>query len=304
MNFEKKIRIRSLDVLNLSGQKFRMRWKESQILSLLIARSPELVTRTEIIENIWKGTYCSDSTINQTIKSIRQKIGDVDHTIIRTIPRLGYKVENKSIFQFTEDTEELNNDETWNNTSIENESLQAEYSENTEEIEESDNDKMAKSDEEINAEAEHVASYLMAKNKTRKRHFSPRRRAFALSMPSRTLKVAICLLISLSILAISLFSYMLGNQARLIATNDIRNDTRVVLTLVLNEPGVNNGKVMICVYQGSNHDTAKMECADVNNPQFKKSVSGVPLSLSVGRADVLDAKYRNLKYQVYYDVGD
>lgn len=281
-----------------------MRWKESQILSLLIARSPELVTRTEIIENIWKGTYCSDSTINQTIKSIRQKIGDVDHTIIRTIPRLGYKVESKSIFQFTEDTEELNNDETWNNASVENESLQAEYSENSEEIEESDNDKMAKSDEEINAEAEHAASYLMTKNKTRKRHFSPCRRAFALSMPSRTFKVAVCMLISLSILAISLFSYMLGNQARPVATNDIRNDTRVVLTLVLNEPGVTNGKVMICVYQGSNHDTAKMECADANNPQFKKSVSGDPLSLSVGRADVLDAKYRNLKYQVYYDVGD
>ncbi|MEX0631907.1 helix-turn-helix domain-containing protein [Serratia ureilytica] len=41
---------------------------------MLVARSPELVTRTEIIENIWKGTYCSDSTINQTIKSIRQKL--------------------------------------------------------------------------------------------------------------------------------------------------------------------------------------------------------------------------------------
>ncbi|MGV8397437.1 winged helix-turn-helix domain-containing protein, partial [Pseudomonas aeruginosa] len=89
--------IRNLDVLTPAGEKFRLRWKEDQILSLLVARSPELVTRTEIIENIWKGTYCSDSTINQTIKSIRQKISDAEHTLIRTIPRLGYKVENQAV---------------------------------------------------------------------------------------------------------------------------------------------------------------------------------------------------------------
>ncbi|USQ48081.1 helix-turn-helix domain-containing protein [Serratia marcescens] len=74
MNLDKRIKIRNLDVLTPAGEKFRLRWKEYQILSLLVARSPELVTRTEIIENIWKGTYCSDSTINQTIKSIRQKL--------------------------------------------------------------------------------------------------------------------------------------------------------------------------------------------------------------------------------------
>ncbi|HHR0782477.1 TPA: winged helix-turn-helix domain-containing protein, partial [Serratia marcescens] len=90
MNLDKRIKIRNLDVLTPAGEKFRLRWKEYQILSLLVARSPELVTRTEIIENIWKGTYCSDSTINQTIKSIRQKISDGEHTLIRTIPRLGY----------------------------------------------------------------------------------------------------------------------------------------------------------------------------------------------------------------------
>ncbi|MVZ10565.1 helix-turn-helix domain-containing protein, partial [Enterobacteriaceae bacterium 8376wG6] len=98
MNLDKRIKIRNLDVLTPAGEKFRLRWKEYQILSLLVARSPELVTRTEIIENIWKGTYCSDSTINQTIKSIRQKISDTEHTLIRTIPRLGYKVENQAAF--------------------------------------------------------------------------------------------------------------------------------------------------------------------------------------------------------------
>lgn len=106
VNLDKRIKIRNLDVLTPAGEKFRLRWKEYQILSLLVARSPELVTRTEIIENIWKGTYCSDSTINQTIKSIRQKISDSEHTLIRTIPRLGYKVENQAAFHFISEDED------------------------------------------------------------------------------------------------------------------------------------------------------------------------------------------------------
>ncbi|HGP1030400.1 TPA: transcriptional regulator [Serratia marcescens] len=86
VNLDKRIKIRNLDVLTPAGEKFRLRWKEYQILSLLVARSPELVTRTEIIENIWKGTYCSDSTINQTIKSIRQKISDTDIRLSEPFP--------------------------------------------------------------------------------------------------------------------------------------------------------------------------------------------------------------------------
>ncbi|WMT12838.1 transcriptional regulator [Serratia fonticola] len=100
MDAEKEIKIINFDVLLPSRQRSRLRWKELQILSLLVNRSPELVSRSEIIETIWKGTYCSDSTINQTIKSIRQKIGDTEHALIRTIPRLGYKVEDKTIFNF------------------------------------------------------------------------------------------------------------------------------------------------------------------------------------------------------------
>ncbi|WP_411703794.1 winged helix-turn-helix domain-containing protein [Edaphovirga cremea] len=98
----KKIKIDQLEVTISSGKVSQLRWKEYQILTLLTARAPELVTRAEIIDSIWKGTYCSDSTINQTIKSIRQKIGDDEHEVIRTIPRVGYKIEHKERFEFIE----------------------------------------------------------------------------------------------------------------------------------------------------------------------------------------------------------
>lgn len=107
MSAEREIKIKNLEVIIPSGKNTRLRWKEFQILSLLVNRSPELVSRAEIIENIWKGTYCSDSTINQTIKSIRQKIGDGEHSLIRTIPRLGYKVDDKNIFHFILEAESI-----------------------------------------------------------------------------------------------------------------------------------------------------------------------------------------------------
>lgn len=129
MNLDKRIKIRNLDVLIPSRKKSRLRWKEYQILSLLVARSPELVTRTEIIENIWKGTYCSDSTINQTIKSIRQKIGDGEHMLIRTIPRLGYKVENSEVFHFISEEVDNGGDDISHEELTSNDNIQAEISE-------------------------------------------------------------------------------------------------------------------------------------------------------------------------------
>jgi len=81
----------------------RLRWKEYQMLSLLVRSSPKVVTREELVNHIWKGTYCSDSTINQTIKSVRQKIGDSEHKIIKTIPRIGYIIEEKHIVNISLD---------------------------------------------------------------------------------------------------------------------------------------------------------------------------------------------------------
>jgi len=97
MKLTPPITINYLDVKIAPSTHNRLRWKEYQILSVLVQRSPEAVSRTDLISQIWKGTYCSDSTINQTIKSIRQKIGDEKHEIIKTIPRIGYIIEENQM---------------------------------------------------------------------------------------------------------------------------------------------------------------------------------------------------------------
>lgn len=182
MNLDKRIKIRNLDVLTPSREKFRLRWKEYQILSLLVARSPELVSRTEIIENIWKGTYCSDSTINQTIKSIRQKIGDAEHTLIRTIPRLGYKVENKAVFHFISEEEEYADDEIWGGDTDDNKDIQAELSESNDKPDETLAEEIELNDENMAPVDPPVVPVTLKNTSIRKRYRL--RRVFSLCLPS------------------------------------------------------------------------------------------------------------------------
>ncbi len=117
VNLDKRIKIRNLDVLTCR-EKFRLRWKEYQILFAACRQ----ITRTGYPNGNYrkylKGTYCSDSTINQTIKSIRQKISDGEHTLIRTIPRLGYKVENQAVFHFISEDEDYADDDILNDGMI------------------------------------------------------------------------------------------------------------------------------------------------------------------------------------------
>lgn len=98
MKLTETITVDNLDVKVAPDLHTRLRWKEYQILSLLVKNSPKAVTRGEFVNQIWKGTYCSDSTINQTIKSIRKKIGDKEHEIIKTVPRVGCIIEEKHRF--------------------------------------------------------------------------------------------------------------------------------------------------------------------------------------------------------------
>uniref|UniRef100_A0A1A9VZ80 OmpR/PhoB-type domain-containing protein n=1 Tax=Glossina brevipalpis TaxID=37001 RepID=A0A1A9VZ80_9MUSC len=98
MKLTETITVENLDVKVAPDLHTRLRWKEYQILSLLVENSPKAVTRGEFVNQIWKGTYCSDSTINQTIKSICKKIGDKEHEIIKTVPRVGYIIEEKHRF--------------------------------------------------------------------------------------------------------------------------------------------------------------------------------------------------------------
>lgn len=297
MNLDKRIKIRNLDVLTPSREKFRLRWKEYQILSLLVARSPELVSRTEIIENIWKGTYCSDSTINQTIKSIRQKIGDAEHTLIRTIPRLGYKVENKAVFHFISEEDEYVTDEIWNVNEDANKDIQAELSENDNKDDEIPTEEIEKSEGDVAPASSATTAGMLKNTAIRKKVPMP---AGFFSVPA--VRVVKYLSVFVSLLIISHFSYVLGNQTRPPIINDIQNNTRVVLTLTLNNPRTNGPQTLLCLYQGESLDQATIECVDPKQGKLKQPVK-YETSDGQGAGKInLILPNKTMEYQVAYDV--
>ncbi|RZF18871.1 MULTISPECIES: winged helix-turn-helix domain-containing protein [Serratia] len=297
MNLDKRIKIRNLDVLTPAGEKFRLRWKEYQILSLLVARSPELVTRTEIIENIWKGTYCSDSTINQTIKSIRQKISDSEHTLIRTIPRLGYKVENQAAFHFISEDEDYADDDILNGNDDIDVDIQEELSESENESPVANEEKIVKPRKSTLVSAP-VAAMDSSQDPAHEKKSLSVRRFFSVPA-SRVVKY---LTVFASLLVISHFSYVLGNQTRPPVINDIQNNTRVVLTLTLNNPHTNSPQTLFCLYQGENMDQATIECVDPKQGQLKLPVK-YETSSSTGKGRInLILPNKTLQYQVAYDV--
>ncbi|CAI1686453.1 transcriptional regulator [Serratia proteamaculans] len=297
MNLDKRIKIRNLDVLTPSREKFRLRWKEYQILSLLVARSPELVSRTEIIENIWKGTYCSDSTINQTIKSIRQKIGDAEHTLIRTIPRLGYKVENKAVFHFISEEDEYVTDEIWNVNEDANKDIQAELSENDNKDDEIPTEEIEKSEGDVAPASSATTAGMLKNTAIRKKVPMP---AGFFSVPA--VRVVKYLSVFVSLLIISHFSYVLGNQTRPPIINDIQNNTRVVLTLTLNNPRTNGPQTLLCLYQGESLDQATIECVDPKQGKLKQPVK-YETSDAQGAGKInLILPNKTMEYQVAYDV--
>lgn len=68
---------------------------EYKILVILFTNIGKLVTREQILNDIWDiaGNFVEDNTLTVYIKRIREKIGDKDGKIIKTVRGLGYRVE-------------------------------------------------------------------------------------------------------------------------------------------------------------------------------------------------------------------
>lgn len=249
MDSNKGIKIRNLDVLMPSKKKSRLRWKEYQILSLLVARSPELVSRSEIIENIWKGTYCSDSTINQTIKSIRQKIGDAEHTLIRTIPRLGYKVENKEAFHFITEADGYITQEILLAEKTGNEPVNDELSDGvSENINELAVENPITDETRISEPISSVKSSLIGdepRNKMARMPFN------------RVVKYFLAFIL---LLAISHVSYILGGRTRMVVPHELPNKAQLVLSLSFNNPPGTVRQTLTCRYQENSTKEMHIEC--------------------------------------------
>jgi len=68
---------------------------EYRILYSMLSVPGKLFTRDEILADIWdiSGNFVNDNTLSVTMKRIREKLGDADGKIIKTVRGMGYRIE-------------------------------------------------------------------------------------------------------------------------------------------------------------------------------------------------------------------
>lgn len=78
-----------------AGEELSLTRLEYRILSIMLAYPDKLFTREEILADIWdvSGNFVNDNTLSVTMKRIREKLGDTDGEIIKTVRGIGYRIE-------------------------------------------------------------------------------------------------------------------------------------------------------------------------------------------------------------------
>lgn len=79
----------------VSGVEVALTRLEYKILSSMMSYPDKLFTRDEILSDIWdvSGNFVNDNTLSVTIKRLREKLGDSEGRIIRTVRGMGYRIE-------------------------------------------------------------------------------------------------------------------------------------------------------------------------------------------------------------------
>lgn len=75
------------------GQEIALRPKTFAVLRHLAENSGRLVSKEELFTAVWPGLVVTDDTLVQSIGELRRALGDDGASLIRTIPRRGYRFE-------------------------------------------------------------------------------------------------------------------------------------------------------------------------------------------------------------------
>ncbi len=76
-------------VLWNSGEPVSVPPKALLILSLLLEKNGEIVSRQELLERVWHATFVEEANITYTISLLRKALGDKE--LVQTIPKRGYR---------------------------------------------------------------------------------------------------------------------------------------------------------------------------------------------------------------------
>jgi DNA-binding winged helix-turn-helix (wHTH) protein len=76
--------------LRAGEQDIDLRPKSFEVLCYLVHNAGRLVAKQELLTAIWPNVIVTDDSISQCIRELRSKLGDSNHSLIKTISRRGY----------------------------------------------------------------------------------------------------------------------------------------------------------------------------------------------------------------------
>jgi len=77
--------------LRTTDRDVELRPKSFEVLCYLVENAGRVVTKEELIKSVWPNVIVTEESLTRCVSDVRNAIGDGDQTIIKTIPRRGYR---------------------------------------------------------------------------------------------------------------------------------------------------------------------------------------------------------------------
>ena len=79
--------------LRQDGERVRVEPQVFDVLAFLLAHRDRVVTKTELLDEVWGNRFVSDSTLTSRVKAARRAIGDdgASQRLIATVHGVGYR---------------------------------------------------------------------------------------------------------------------------------------------------------------------------------------------------------------------
>src|ERR1700674_4349091 len=78
--------------LRVKGRSVELESKPLDILLQLLLHAGEVVTKEELLESVWPDVMVVDGSLATAVSKLRKAMGDDDHPVIVTVPRVGYRL--------------------------------------------------------------------------------------------------------------------------------------------------------------------------------------------------------------------
>ena len=81
-----------LELRDAGGARVALRRQAMAVLHCLARQPDRTVTKDELMSAVWPGIVVTDDSLVQCVRDIRRALGDVDHRIVQTDARCGYRL--------------------------------------------------------------------------------------------------------------------------------------------------------------------------------------------------------------------